>query len=418
MLRGVAEALVGGKGSKMPEKAAEIGDNALSSPGRLIQAVLDAWASHGHAGISTRSLAQAAGLPVSSLYHHFGSLEQLFASAQAYARAAAEQWCAVRIGEIGAATLPAEALPGLLATLIDDWSHGQRRLALAWRECYMLAIRDDRYLPAIEAWRAMWSGFCQEICTRCGLGEFGELTSLVLDGESLLHLAQWRRTVDRACLDEMCRAWGCWLGGSLSAEGPWRRFAREEALCSMPPLAIRGGVPERIAAAAADIVERRGMAGLTHRAVAAGASLTLGVVSYNFRTSADLARVAFEMIYRRVVSGATPMVEGADRDGEAVTGYRAVPIQIAALDELLLAVVRDAELRLFVPQLRYLRGRSSGPLLQALLGMAELPSPIDAALFSCIQSGLKRACVGKTAEEVQVYTGEMQDLLLKTLGKV
>ncbi len=49
-------------------------------------AVPDAWATQGHVAISTRSLAQAAALPISSLHHHFGTLEHLFLEALADAR--------------------------------------------------------------------------------------------------------------------------------------------------------------------------------------------------------------------------------------------------------------------------------------------------------------------------------------------
>ncbi len=407
----------------MLQHAANGGPDMLSSMERLIQAVLTMWAEQGHAAISTRLLAQAAGLPVSSIYHHFGSLDHLYLAAQGHARAAAEAWCAARIDEIATPrTLAPQALPSLLAAMIDDWSHGQRRLALAWRECYMLAARDERYLPALASWRILWADFCREICARCGVAEFGEATSLFFDGESLLHLTRWRRAVDRAGLDETCAGWARWLDGALAPEGPWRRFAREEALHSMPPVPIPNGAAETIAAAAANIVEQRGIAGLTHRAVAAEAGLTLGIVSHNFHTSADLARVAFEMVYRRVVSAAerdapVPPVARPTEGAISVVAFRVTSAKMLALDELLLAVVRRTEFQAFTPQLRYLRGRSSGPLLQSLLGPAEPVSPLDAALFSVLLSGLKRACLGRETDEAQTYAHHVLDPLLQKLGR-
>ncbi len=404
----------------MPERAIDTPADALNSRERLIHAVLDAWDRQGHAAISTRSLAQAAGLPVSSIYHHFGSLEHLFQSAQQHGRAAAEQWCAERLDEIGDAPLPADAFPALLAGLIDEWSCGERHHALVWRECHMLAVRDDRYWPELAAWAALWSRFIQTICERCGYGAHGELTALIFDSESLLHLMRWLRVVDRACLDEMCRAWACWLTGSLAPEGPLRRFARDEAMRSMPQLSPLGPVGQRIASAAADVLERRGMAGLTHRAVAAEAGLTLGVVSHNARTIADLVRVAFEAIYLRVISGAgnVRLPEIQDPDDEAITGFRTAPIQMLAMDELLLAVTRNADLRPFIPQLRYLRGRSAVRLLQSLLGPETTVSPVDAALLSGLIAGLKRACVGKTDAEIRDYGRRIQHHLLRMLGRI
>jgi AcrR family transcriptional regulator len=406
----------------MPQTASKSADTLRNSPERLIHAVLDAWAAQGHAAISTRSLAQAAGLPVSSIYHHFGTLEQLFLSAQDYARTGAEQWCAARLDELACPhSLSPAALPALLSALIDEWSHGERRIALAWRECYMLAVRDARYAPALDSWRALWMDFFGQICACCGLDGFGEATSLFFDGESLLHLTRWRRTVDRACLQEQCEGWGRWLGGSLAAEGPWRQYARAEAGGVAPEMAIASGIPEQIATAAADIVERLGMAGLTHRAVAAEAGLTLGMVSRNFRTSADLARASFEMIYRRAVTMVETHIQAAAVEGRndprpPISGYQVTSVQMLALDELMLAVAREEELQPFAPQLRYLRGRSSGPYLASLLGPGATPSRLDAALFSSFQSGLKRARATMTDAEGQDYADRLLEQLLHTLG--
>ncbi len=117
--------------------------------------------------------------------------------------------------------------------------------------------------PALLAWQSLWSSFWQSVCSRCGLQDLGELTTYFFYGESLLHLIQWRRVVDRACLDEACQGWGLWLSGRLAAEGPWRGFARQEANRSMPELTLRNETTQRIATAAAETVEEIGMAGLT-----------------------------------------------------------------------------------------------------------------------------------------------------------
>lgn len=366
-----------------------------------------------------RPLAQEAGLPVSSIYHHFGSLNHLYVAAQNAARASAEHWCSIRLDEIGGAdSLPNQALPALLATLIDEWSQNHRREALAWRECYLLAARDGSYRPVLESWQRIWVEFCQEIASRCGLSEFGEATSLFFDGESLLHLMQWRRSVDRAALEESCRGWLSWITGSLTDEGPWRRFARLEASRAMPAVPAFSEVAEAIARAAADIIERNGVAGLTHRAVAAEAGLTLGVVSHNFRTSAELARAAFETIYRRILATAyQDQSTAVDMPGQAIdqlTAYRFSPTQQLAIDELMLATVRQPEFQPFAPQLRYLRGRSSGLILQSLLG-GSAPSPLDAALFSSFLSGLKRATTSMEVGSAQAYARKVVEPLLCSL---
>lgn len=383
----------------------------LSSAQRLVQAVLEGWRDRGSANLSVRALAQAAALPPSGIYHHFGALEHLYLAAQEQARAAAERWCAAQLDAVpGAAGLSPKAFPVWLAALIDEWATEQRALAFAWRECLLLAMRDARYLPALQSWQSLWSDFWEEASARCGLAGSGTLVSCFFDGESLLHLMQWRPAVDRACLDEICQGLGDWLAGRLAPEGPWRRFARTAAEQSMPALPARGGPAERIAIAAAETVERHGMAGLTHRAVATQANVTLGLVSYNFRTSADLARAAFEMIYRRLVPAATQAeAEPAGNAAaaiEEIAGYHRGSPSLLAIEELLVATARDPQLELFRPQLRYLRGRTSRRLLQALLGGHRTLSPVDAALFSSFGTGQRRACLGATPDETDGFVRE------------
>ncbi|MDE8651503.1 TetR/AcrR family transcriptional regulator [Novosphingobium album (ex Liu et al. 2023)] len=407
----------------MKDAAVSSESKEIPSPDRLIQTVLAIWETHGNAGTSVRSVAQATGLPVSSIYYHFGDMERLFFAAQDSARAAAEQWCAAHLDTFAdAGALGAEALPALMAALIDDWSHAHRRLAFAWRECQIMAARDARYMPALQRWQALWQGFWQNVCARCGLPEHGELTYHLFDGESLLHLTQWRRAVDRACLEETCRGWGEWLAGRLVDEGPWRRFARTEASRLMPALSISGVVPEQVAAAAADTVAELGVSGLTHRAVARQAGLSLGVVSYNFRTSAELLRAAFEMIYRRVLPF-TPqehvtrtIEEHGIRLIDKLVDQTAPTDRLLAFDELLIAVARDPGLKPLSAQLRYLRGQTSRGLLEALLGPGCAVSPLDAALFSGLGSGQRRAAVGIAPEAARGHARDSMVRLLELLG--
>lgn len=372
-------------------------EEAVSTTGeRLVAAVLLAWEQQGIAGTSARALAQSAGLPVSAIYYHFGDLDHLYDAANRAALARAEQWCAQQIDAlVPAAALPADALPSLLAALIDDWAFGHRQLAFAWRECQLMATRNPAHASARASWKDMWRRFWAHICGLCGRSDAAELTGAFFDGESFLHLLQWRRTLDRACLDETCRGWSQWLSGSLAPEGPWRRTARAEALrTSLGPQQL-SGVAQQIARAAAEIVAQEGVARLTHRAVAARAGITLGVVSYNFRTSADLLNAAFEAIYQWLVPPTTddrPSILDQDADSLRASLRSSPPEQRAwmlALEELMLAVARDPERRTFAAQLRYLRGRTSGRVLSVLLGDRPV-SPLDAALFSSFSLGIER----------------------------
>ncbi|HEX7873728.1 MAG TPA: TetR/AcrR family transcriptional regulator [Sphingobium sp.] len=381
----------------VPTQTTTAKTDAPSSRDRLIDAVIATWSQQGHAAISARGLAQATALPTSSIYHHFGNLDGLLLEAQATATEAARRWCAEQLDLIGQAPGGApEAFPGLFAALIDDWATQQRALGFAWRECHLLSERDQRYCPPMEEWRTLWIGFWEEICDRCGLTGAGESCALVFDGESLLHMMRWRRPVDRACLDEFARGWTRWLMGSLAPEGPWRQFAREDAQASRPLLPEPDGVAAQVAAAAADVMEEAGVTGLTHRAVAERAGLTLGTVAYHYRTSADLIRGTFEMLYTRVVANTdfSPVSAGGLPPSHPMETQPNTAPLILAMEELIVAVARDPAYSAFAPQLRFLRGRSSGRILQAALGSEHAVSPLDAALYSAFLSGQGRANSG------------------------
>jgi AcrR family transcriptional regulator len=370
-----------------------------------VQTVWDIWETGGHAAMSARALAQGAGVPLSTLYNHFPSLDHVFLQAQEDALAQATLWCAAHLEHLSfTPENPPPLTPDLgpiMAALIDEWTHGQRRLAFAWRESFLLAKRDPRYQPVWQGWRDLWSGFWQAICATCGLGEYGEWTSFVFEAEAALHMLSWRRALDRACLEELCQGWAGWLGGHLVSEGPWRQFARQQALASFPDLPIRDDTAQRVADAAADVVEHLGMARLTHRAVAASAGVSLGMVSSRFRTSLDLVRAAFDVIYRRLAtpSGDDAPVGDVEQAVPALTGEQMSLSHRLAIEELMLAVAREAEFRPFAPQLRYLRGRTSGQVLQMMAGPGITVSRLDAAVFSDLVSGMQRAGIGLSPQE-------------------
>jgi len=391
-----------------------------SSSQRLIEATIGQWARQGSAAISVRSLCLEAGAPASSLYHHFGSLEHLYLSAQAQARAMAEQWCARHLAALAAAgPLAPAALPSLLAALIDDWTDHQRPLAFAWRECVLAAARESHFVAELDAWRALWSSFWQAVCDRCGRPDHGMLTSLFFYNESGMHLMRWHRAIDRAALDDLTAGWAAWLDGSLAVEGPWRRAARDEAIRTMPNLPVLGELSGRIAVAAAALLQRDGLAGLTHRAVATEAGLTLGVVSHNARTSADLVRAAFEMVYRQAAGSSamdpSPIVIADDALAERLAYFQRDTSSLLALDELILAVARDPQLASFIPQLRYLRGRTSATLMPAIAGGGRRGSPLDHALLSATISGLRQACIGASPEAVTQRVEAMLATITRTL---
>lgn len=400
------------------------------TPDRIVDGVLDLWEKSGNTALSVRALAQAVDVPPSGIHYHFGNLEGLLETAQQAAIDRAERWCARQLEGMPAGATGTEApgnarLAPIAAALIDRWCREQRALAFAWRECQLLAGRNPAFLPLIRRWDALWRRFWTDVCARCGRPDAGLMTAWLFDGESILHMASGARLLDRACLDELCRGWESWLDGARAPEGYWRGVARTEALRTLPTPVESDATTTRMAAAAAGIVAELGAARLTHRAVAARAGVTLGMVSHRFRTSSDLLRSAFETIYRRLAPQDSATVQAhvdaaLAEPGDAASARPAIPegmtdTHMLALTELVMAVARDADLHRFAHQLRYLRGRTSLRFVQAIGGGPV--STLDAALFSSLASGAQRAQIGLPEEQRQAIVRRMTRTVAAWTGR-
>lgn len=370
---------------------------AAKAPERLVSSVLSAWEGDGAEAISARMLASAAGLPVSAIHYHFGGLGQLLDAAQADAIDSARAWCEAQQEAIGKAAISPDMLGPLLACLIDDWCEMQRGLAFAWREGQLMALRDPDRCWAARQWDQMWQGFFDQLCAGMGLSEFATLTAWFFDGASGLHILRWRRPLDRSALEELCNGWAAWLGGKLAPQGGWFDTGQRDAQMLAATPEPSDSVAETIANAAAQVVAESGVTALTHRAVAAAANVTLGTVSYKFRTSADLMRAAFDGIYRRMQSRSPVRLgENAAMTMEEVIALaeQGAPSRADMLGsgELCIVTARNPAFQPFAAQLRYLRGRGSARILERALGRDQAISPIDGAILSAVLGGRGQAC--------------------------
>lgn len=394
--------------------------SAMTTPRRLVEAVLDVWQKEGHAGVSARNLSHMADAPASAISYHFGGLEQLLSVAQDASIRAATEWCDLqRKVLLAGPKLDPAALGPFLAALIDDWCGAERRLALAWREGQLLAARNSTFESAVQAWRAMWRDFWTDVLDHFNLVRFADVTSQFFDGETTLHLIRWQRTIDRACLDELCLGWTAWLLGKPAGPGHWRAFARAEAARRRPRLAEEGPLARQIGSAAADLLGREGAGAVTHRAVAREAGATLGTVTYHFRTTAELLQAAFDAIYRSVTVESPMFVPdqgpiAMEMMRENIRGFareELAPARLLALDELMGAAARDASYLPFAAVLRYFRGETSGAHLARVEGIRSPFTDLDAALFSIWSQGLRRSILASPTDERNRAAAESVDTL-------
>lgn len=390
-----------------------------ASSDRFVRAVQEHWENHGGAAISARRISTLANAPVSSIYHHFGSLEQLFATSQQASLARARSWLDDRLTQCAGLPIDIVAFPAFFAEIIDEWTNAQRGLAFAWRECQLLAGGNALFRPLSAQWSELWSGFWQDAGCRFALGPGTQVAYRVFENESFLHMIRWRRLVDRAALDETARVLGAWLSRRPVPESPWRDFARAEALRSMPDLPQREDAATRIVTAAAQVIADAGVARLTHRAVADRAGLTLGSVSHKFATKSALLGAAFEGLYEANLNrmrgdAGSPATVSRESTLEGMGIMIRRGLNVRGSDELFVAVARDPSLSQFGLQLRYLRGRSSIGTMQALFP-GRVFTPAEASLFSSFSTSQIRCFTGAKPVLAEQQMREEIDILLDYL---
>ncbi|MFC6620211.1 helix-turn-helix domain-containing protein [Novosphingobium panipatense] len=372
---------------------------------RLIAAVRTQWASVGAAAMSARQISALTAVPVSSIYHHFGSMEHLFAAAQGECLSRAGRWCKAQMDQVAGLQASPAAFAGFFAQVVDSWCEEARELAFAWRECQLVANQSALFRQTAQKWEQLWEGFWTDATERFGLPAKSMVVQRVFDNESFLHMIRWRRLIDRPALEETARALTAWLTGTAMPPAPWREFAREEALASMPVLPERDETAARIVGAAADIIDKQGLARLTHRAVAERAGLTLGTVSHKFRTKLALYEGAFEGLYRVNVQRMPSRTSGHGGAANDMVDMIRRGGTTRGTDELFVATARDAALSQFGAQLRYMRGRTSRGTLQDMVGHSRRVGIMEAALFSSfLSSQLRVHSAGGADREQRIRT--------------
>lgn len=366
--------------------------------------------------MSARYLSQLAAAPVSSIYHHFGSLEQLFLVSQSECLGAARDWSERQIAQLEGIAASPQSFAGFFAHIVDEWTNGQPALAFAWRECLLLADRGAEFRESARNWLDLWHRFWLRAGEAFGLQENAIVAERVFETESLYHLIRWRRVVDRAALDETARGLAAWLVGAPAPAAPWREFAHAEASRTGAIAPPQDDTTARIMTAAAVLVAEGLGASVTHRATAERAGVTLGTVSHKFPTKQALLTAAFESIYAATVAQAT---ESSGRTRPAASRQELLMDTATAVasatngsgrDALFLVAARDPGLAAFGAQLRYLRGKSSRETLQAIIGPARTPSILEAALFSAFVSSQFRAYAGRTGNVAQLAMDELSVL--------
>ncbi len=251
---------------------------------RLVQATAQLVAEQGIAGASARSVAAAVGAAPSAVNYNFGGMEQLLSLAIADGAARTAAWMATRSREIQALPPTPDGAAQALVHVLSEWTTQARPLALLYQE----SLAAGAGAGAAADWTRLWRDFWLTAAASLGLEPIdGRLLHVVFESEALYHLSTWSPALERSVLAETCDHFAAvWLGAPARADrgalALAERSAGARAHGSVAPAALR------IAEAAAEVVEDRGLGGLTHRAVAARAGVTTGSVTHHFRSIEDL----------------------------------------------------------------------------------------------------------------------------------
>ncbi len=358
---------------------------------RLIDALLDMWAGMPIDQISARALVHEAHSAQAAIHYHFGDMERLYAAASAAALTQAEGWMAERLAALAplaqVAVTPALQCAVISAT-IADWAVFQRPLAMA-----------ARHAPGPQ-WERSHRAFWTRLAALIGLGDHADTLACYAHGEGARHLLVWNPVLDRALLEETTAALVTWLAARRFGDEGVRMVHRTLARADYrEPLHPGAGERAGIAEAAAHLLAAQGHAGVTFRAVAARAGVTLGKVVHLVGTKSQLLALALHRLYEREALGGDPEQFQAQRFApqamlamvlEAVlAGSQPV---LAAYHEIERAIYNGADHAPLRGVVRAMEDPSGTWALTQLMG-GQVPTASLVAAFSAILRGIGHRAV-------------------------
>lgn len=389
---------------------------------RLLRAAATLVSQDGFAGLTLRPLAAALGVSVSSLSKRFGSREgiltQVLLDAAADDRRDLAVWARMRDQvRVGAARTFAD----LAETALDHLSTSRRDLSVLFLECVQASGWDANVRDALSDWRHVradfWNGLARRACVPEEVIESGLVEGYFVDelaySISLTALPAYR-AMRRLCLRRL-------FTNPVPELEPEANVPSEavlgEALYDIlgqdaaAPSVVHGVVlPQdwRFTAAkcCAVLMTRQGVAGVTHRSVAALAGLKPTTVAYRYPAQEDLVIAGLEYIITHLLTS-VEIVE-ARKSGELVepdpmegldVGRATFAVAVAAIRMPGLApCAADMRRRRGINLLRLLQSRSQDyARMDRLAAQTLAVGMIGASMFTPI-SEASRASVERLVE--------------------
>lgn len=369
---------------------------------RLIAAAAALIAEGGIAAASARAIAAQAGSSASAINYNFGNIERLLLTVFEQGVEETRVWLASRTREIAALPRTADGAVWALTHVILAWTSQGRSRALVYQE----ALAANAGQGAAAAWTRLWQDFWTETAALFGLDPIdGRMMHVLFESEALYHLSTWSPALEAAALTEMVEHFASiWL--DTPPRAPWgaAALAAEAAGArpynSVPPAALR------IAKAAAEVVEEKGLTGLTHRAVATRAGVTTGSVTHHFRSIEDLVAGAIrgqvQLMTEQVRAQSNPPpsvdeIQTVEQYFEALRHHvasGAPPSPVLRRRRLFLAAVRREDLAASGAVIRFSQGGTTRDTLERIFSLPESDLVLHASVVSRLLSAIWFACAG------------------------
>jgi DNA-binding transcriptional regulator YbjK len=359
----------------LPRDAAQI---------RLTEAAFVLMTKTGTHGVTSRAVGALSGVKASGVNYYFGGREGLLTSTFELTRVRAGQWRERWLSSLTDGP-PIGAFQGWFAMALQDHAFGQAPIRSVLRELSLDAarspLRQSLALAESEAADGFWAEVLKAFsldATRAGLvADFAS-------GMATLHTHRPGSPLQLAWFAETCARFSARIVDPSATAGwdGWRLALLERP--SHQPDGDRGAA---LLPGAVAVVGRHGLGGLTHRAVAREAGVSLAAVTGRFPTRAALVQGVFEALQADLLR--EPPLESL-RGGPMNTGTLALGIAGSAISpdgaptttmlaiiELLGAAGRDPQLLEGLLVVRAGRGETTLRLGSAMLAERQGARQID-----------------------------------------
>jgi AcrR family transcriptional regulator len=393
----------------IPSASAETAPESTAWPDPLLEAALALVAAGGRRAASVRAVAGHTGVSPSAVSYRFGSKDALVAATFELARDRDRSWRTAALAGLPAGRRNPAMLAGLLHAVVHLDGAEHRALSRVRWECFLSTEFDGEHRAITAAWSADHQAFWADALGMLSLDNAGALlVAEFADALARLYLGAGSPLGYMAWTGEACarfanrllrrdvgpRTDGTWRQAYLTSDSDLVQVSRD--------LEATSEVARQIIDGAVQVLTMAGPQGLTHRAVALAAGVSLSSTTYHFASRADILRAAYRRLYgawiRRSNLASSSRASGQSPEDVIERMLAAMfpepgvvsPEQLTQ-QLLQLEASRDAELYRGMDDLRAGAGPATVAQLNSIDELADTVDELDGFCFATWVTGLSRS---------------------------